>query len=333
MNKIKVVFAGHDLKFAKLIIDYLELTGNYEIRLDQWKGHNVHDEDHSKDCVKWADLVVCEWGLGNAVWYSDNKLPGQKLIVRMHRQEVQTVYPKQFNLDNIEKIIAISPYVYEEFYRVFKLPREKMTMIYNVVDSNMMDQEKEGDSRYNLGFIGMSPKMKRLDLAIDILEKLWQKDSRYKLFIKGKLPQEYPWLWNKEHEREYYEKLFNRINEAPWKSAVVFDGFGSDIPNWLKKIGYVLSTSDFESFHLAPSEGAASGAVPLILKWDGSDTIYPKHFLFNSVDDIVLQVTKINDSNQNQVLGEEAKKYVRQHFSVEEIGANWDKLITEVLNS
>ena len=203
MDKIRVVFAGHDLKFAKLIIDYLELTGNYEIRLDQWKGHNVHDENHSKECLQWADVIVCEWGLGNAVWYSEHKLPNQKLIVRMHLQEVQTIYPKQFNFINIDKIIAISPYVYEEFYRVFKLPREKMTMIYNVVDTKIMAQDKLEESKFHLGFIGMSPKRKRLDLAVDVLEKLWKKDSRYKLFIKGKLPQEYPWLWNKEHEREY----------------------------------------------------------------------------------------------------------------------------------
>src|SRR4051794_13875322 len=122
MTKVKMVFAGHDLKFAKLIINYLDKTGRFEIRLDEWSGHNVHDEQQSKECLDWADIIVCEWGLGNAVWYSSRKRPEQKLIVRMHLQEVDTIYPKQFDMENIDAIIAISPFVYEEFYRVFKIP-------------------------------------------------------------------------------------------------------------------------------------------------------------------------------------------------------------------
>ncbi|MGN7299108.1 glycosyltransferase family 4 protein [Ferdinandcohnia sp. SAFN-114] len=332
MEKIKLVFAGHDLKFASLIIGYLESTGMYEIRLDNWKGHNVHDEQHSQSCLEWADIIVCEWGLGNAVWYSNRKLPNQKIVVRMHLQEVNTPYPRQFDMKNIDKIIAISPYVYEEFYRVFKLPREKMTMIYNVVDTDKMDLPKE-DYKYHLGFIGLSPKRKRLDLAVDILGKLWEKDSRYKLFIKGKLPQEYPWLWNREEEREYYEELFSRIENAPWKNAVIFDGFGSDINVWLKKIGYVLSTSDFESFHLSPSEGMASGAYPLILKWDGSNTIYSEEYLFNNVDECVNKVIEINNLESDQVLRNKAKEYVQKNFSVERIGSQWNSLINHLLSS
>src|SRR4051812_26080780 len=192
MSKVKMVIAGHDLKFVKLIIDFLEKTNKFDIRLDNWTSHNVHDEKYSKECLEWADLIVCEWGLGNAVWYSSHKRPNQKLIVRMHRQELDTAYPQQFTIENIDALIAISPYVYEEFYRVFKLPREKTKMIYNVLDSAKLDKPKT-EADFHLGIIGIAPKMKRLDLALDVLEKLWSKDKRYKLFVKGKLPQEYPW--------------------------------------------------------------------------------------------------------------------------------------------
>jgi glycosyltransferase involved in cell wall biosynthesis len=332
MEMIKVVFAGHDLKFAQLIMDYLRKTGKYDIRVDEWKGHNIHNEDHSMECLQWADVIVCEWGLGNAVWYSENKLPHQKLIIRMHLQEVDTDYPKNFNLDNVDQIIAISPYVYEEFYRKFKLPREKMTMIYNVVETKKLDQPKQDDSSYHLGMVGICPKRKRLDLAVDILEKLWQQDNRYKLFIKGKMPQDYPWLWRRDEERQYYEELFQRIEEAPWKDAVIFDGFGSDMDQWFRKIGYVLSTSDFESFHLSPSEGMASGAYPIILKWDGSDTIYEERYLLKDVNECVSRIIELNSMELKLSMEkrEKAKRYVQQHFDVQEIGKQWDNLLEEM---
>ena len=43
--------------------------------------------------------------------------------------------------------------------------------------------------------------------------------------------------------------------------------FGPDVGTWLRRIGFILSTSDDESFHLAPAEGMASGAVPVIRSW------------------------------------------------------------------
>ncbi|EKN66472.1 glycosyltransferase [Neobacillus bataviensis LMG 21833] len=333
MSKVKMVFAGHDLKFAQLIIDYLEKTNRFDIRLDQWAGHHVHDEKSSKEYLDWADIIVCEWGLGNAVWYSAHKRPHQKLIVRMHRQELDTAYPQQFTMENMDALIAISPYVYEEFYRVFKLPREKTHMIYNVLDAKKLDKPKTAESNFHLGIIGIAPKMKRLDVALDVLEALWAKDKRYKLFVKGKLPQEYPWLWKKDEERDYYEEQFHRIEQAPWKNAVAFDGFG-EVDEWLQKIGFVLSTSDFESFHLAPSEGMASGAIPLILKWDGSDTIYNQEILLENTNAIVNRVLEFNEmgAKQKEEVRQKAKSFVNQRFDIEKIGKEWVDLIEELLS-
>ena len=205
-------------------------------------------------------------------------------------------------------------------------------MIYNVVDTTTLDKQKS-DADFHLGIIGIAPQRKRFDLALDLLEELWSQDKRYKLFVKGKMPQEYPWLWKKEEEREYYETQFNRIKQSPWKEAVVFEGFG-DISEWLQKIGFILSTSDFESFHLSPSEGMASGAIPLILKWDGSDTIYKKEYLYDDIHAFANQVIEVNNMNPKLKLqlANEAKQYVQQLFDYEVIGKQWIELI-QSLNS
>jgi glycosyltransferase involved in cell wall biosynthesis len=288
-EKIKLVFAGHDFKFISMAIDYFKNHPRFEVRIDQWQGHNKHDEAHSKECLEWADVIFCEWGLGNAVWYSQNKKKGQKLLVRMHLQERVTEFPKQFKMDNIDKIIAISPYIFEEFHRVCHIPREKMVMIYNMIDTKKFNKPKlkSSEVRYNLGICGVLPKRKRLDRALNILEKLWEKDKKYKLYVKSKMPQDLPWLMKREEERKYYEEVFERIRQAPWRENVIFDKHGQDMDEWFRKIGYILSTSDFESFHLAPMEGMASGSVPLVLHWPGAETIYPKDFIFEDEEQIV----------------------------------------------
>ena len=43
-RKIRVLVAGHDLKFFTLLQKKLEATGQFEFLTDQWQGHNKHDE-------------------------------------------------------------------------------------------------------------------------------------------------------------------------------------------------------------------------------------------------------------------------------------------------
>ena len=53
--------------------------------------------------------------------------------------------------------------------------------------------------------VGMVPKSKRLDRAIQLLELLLEKDEFYELHIAGKGPDDYPWLM-KRQRIEFYSK-------------------------------------------------------------------------------------------------------------------------------
>lgn len=329
-GKTNIVFAGHDLKFLKHTIEHFQQHSSYEVEIDQWKGHNNHDLGRSQELRDWADVVFCEWGLGNAVWYSQNKRAGQKLIVRMHLQERETEYPSQFNLENIDRIIAISPYIFEEFSRACNMPRNKMTMIYNMINTEELDQPKEDlkKANYNLGVCGVLPSRKRLDKAVDILEALWSKDKRYKLYVKSKLPNDLPWMKNRPEEMKYFDDLFDRIEQAPWGKNVIFEKHGSDMSEWFRKIGYVLSTSDFESFHLAPMEGMVTGSIPVVLHWPGAETIYPKDYVFEDAESAVKYIseTKLNKSKVKSL-----KAYPVKAFDIKTINNQIQDLIENTL--
>lgn len=123
----------------------------------------------------------------------------------------------------------------------------------------------------------MVPQSKRLDRALDILKELRKEDDGYILRIKGKRPEEYPWMANRPEEMAWYENQYRRLEEDPLlKGAVIFDPHGNDMPEWYSGIDVILSVSDHESFHLAIAEGAAAGCTPISLPWEGADEIYPK---------------------------------------------------------
>lgn len=284
-KKVKVLIAGHDLKFAKYLMEEIEFNDSYELLIDQWQGHDKHDEEKSLNLLNQADVIFCEWGLGNLVWYANHKKSGQKLITRIHAQELRTRHLDRCNHQNIDNYIFVSPYYFELMIHEFGLERSKCKMIFNMVDNQLLNKPKLDGSEFSLGMIGDVPQSKRLDKALDLFEQLYTKDQRYKLYIKGKRPEEYSWMHSKAKadEMAFYQKQYDRIKNNGWENNVIFDGYGP-IDEWLRKIGWIISVSDAESFHLAVAEGMASGATPLILNWPGSEYIYDKKYIKSNLD-------------------------------------------------
>ena len=140
--KKKLLIAGHDLKFFTLILQELKKSNKYDIKVDEWKGHAIHDISESQKYLEWADIIFCEWGLGNAVWYSHRKRVDQKLIIRMHSQETRAKYWENFFLGNINEFIVITPYMFEKFHHIFNIPRKKLKMIYNMVETEKYNLPK-----------------------------------------------------------------------------------------------------------------------------------------------------------------------------------------------
>lgn len=284
-SKVRVLVAGHDLKFFALLQDALESTGKFEFLVDAWAGHDKHDERKSLELLEQADIIFCEWCLGNLKWYSNNKKPHQRLVARFHAQERTLPYVAESNWENIDHISYVSEFIKKEGQREFGFPIEKTSVIPNLLDSaKFTPLKKSGDAHYTLGMIGVTPSLKRLDRAIDLLESLLEEDGRYCLRVKGKNPLDYGWLLKRADELEYYKKIFKRINNSSkLRYRVIFDPPGDDVNDWLTLVGYVLSPSDFESFHMAIGEGMLSGAIPIVWNWEGASDIWGERWVVSNV--------------------------------------------------
>lgn len=293
-----VLVAGHDLKFAQGIIKELQAQG-HRVLIDQWKGHSEHDEERSRALLAQADTIFCEWTLGNAVWYSNNKLPGQRLVTRLHLQEISTGYLAKLKKSAVDKYIFVGQHIYNIAVRDFGIDDNKCIVVPNYVPADALRKSKDISARWHLGIVGTVPQRKRLDLALDVLSLLRQEDKRYKLFVKGKKAEDYPWMRDRPEEFAYYEEQEKRVSDDPLLTgAVVFDKHGADMSEWYQKIGTVLSVSDFESFHLTIADGAASGAVPASLAWDGADQIYPVDWLHASVNELAKSIIENTATEQ-----------------------------------
>jgi glycosyltransferase involved in cell wall biosynthesis len=325
---LRVGIAGHDLKFFTRLLDYLQARPDMEVRVDHWAALKVHDPERSQELVDWADVIVCEWCGPNALWFAQHKRPGQRLVVRLHRFELYSGWPQRLDIDAVDQVICVSPHYADLTRKMTGWPEDKVVVVPNWVDDPQLDRPKLEGAEHHLGIIGIAPSRKRLDLALDVIEELRADDPRFMLFVKSKLPWDYWWIWQREEEREHYEQVFRRIRRSPLLAgAVVFDSYGRDVAAWLRRIGFVLSTSDDESFHLAPAEGMAAGAIPALLPWPGAETIYDQRWIH--ADPVAMAASIAATVREGRWESERllGQAEVRAAYGLDEVCRQWTDLL------
>ncbi|HEY7735554.1 MAG TPA: glycosyltransferase [Candidatus Limnocylindrales bacterium] len=327
-HPLKVGVASHDLKFFLEIADHLAALPNVELRYDVWEARSRHDEAASRQMIAWADVVICEWAGPNAAWYSRHKRAGQRLIVRVHRVELTWPSAAEIQPDAIDCLVCVSPHYRDVAIEQLGSDPARVTVVPNAVDDLQLDRPKDPDARFHLGVIGITPTPKRFDLALDVLERLRARDPRYRLYAKSKMPWQLPWVWRDPAERSFSERQFQRIDESPAiAGAVAVEPFGPDVALWLRRVGFVLSTSDYESFHLAPAEGAASGAVPVLLPWPGAELIYDRRWIQPDVDAMADRIAAIVDGGTWDEERRSAQVEIRDRYGLGRVLGQWEQVV------
>lgn len=316
-KKLRLLISGHDLKFIKQLFPYFE--NEFELTVQEYPEYTNLNFKESEKLLKKCDIIWCEWLLLNARWYSANIYSFQRLYIRAHKFEISKIYGYKVNWKNVSKVITVSYYWQEQFMNEFGIPREKITVINNFIDVKSYPTEKQDGYKYNIGMIGILPKLKGFSRAVDILKILKEKDPRYKLYIAGKRPQDFANTWNEPEQKKYYLDTFKKIEDFGLEDSIIYCGW-IKTDEFLKNIGYTLSLSDRtfpESFHVAPFECMASGGVGLAIYWEGIEYIYPENVIEETPQDVAQRILALNeDSAAYDELSQQGKKFVEDNYDL-----------------
>lgn len=326
----KVLVASHDLKFFGEIVDWLENSPDFEVRIDRWSKLAEHDAAMSTQLLEWADVIFCEWAGPNLAWYSRHKKPGQRLVARLHRFEINGPWWPQVATDAIDEMVYVSDYFRRRAEAALGLGQIPSRVIPNTLDTLDLDRPKLPGAEFHLGLIGFVSFGKRPDRALDLLSSLLEVDDRYVLHLKGRMPWEYAYEWNKPAQRHLYLDVFDRLRtEAQLRDHVVFDEFSPDIASWLRGIGTVLSPSvdEFESFHLAPAEGMASGAAAVFWDREGVDELFGSDLIASTIEEARDRVLALRSAETREAVARTARQRVAQ-WDIEELSAAWSQSLS-----
>jgi glycosyltransferase involved in cell wall biosynthesis len=274
-------------------------------------------------------VVICEWCGPNAIWYSKHKRRGARLLVRLHRFELSSPYPAQVKIAAVDQVICVSNHYARLCRERTGWPEAKVVTVPNALNIGQLDRPKLDGARFHLGIIGVVPSRKRIDLALDVLAELRRDDDRYLLFVKSAMPWEHWWVWQHQDERDHFNDALRRAQrEELLRGAVVFDDAGPDVAAWLRRVGFVLSTSDDESFHVAPAEGMASRAVPVVRHWPGAETIYDMRWVHRGPAEMAAAVAAVSAESAWREAGDMAHDQAAARFALSGVCATWHRLLT-----
>lgn len=316
--KKRILINGYDLKFILPVIPYL--SKKYIVKVDEWTGHNIHDEKQSKELLVWADILFCEWLLGNSVWYSENMYKYQVLIIRAHRFEVGREFGFQIDYSKVDGVLTVGYFFLNLFKDTFKIPQGKMKLLSNYVDSNIYSNKKSENFKKNIAICGILPSRKGYFEGLKLINNLVQHDGEYRLYIIGDHPESTGWIMSSPIEKEYFKKCENFIEDNNLSDNIIFTG-RLDRDKIFNNIGFVLSLSQDEeipeSFHLTPAEGAVDGSVALIKEWRGSEYIYNNEFIFTNLEEIEDTIIKLSKDEELFVKKQESqRKYILENYDI-----------------
>jgi glycosyltransferase involved in cell wall biosynthesis len=324
----RVLLAGHDLKFAGELVELLSNRSDIELEIDEWTSLHTHDPNRSAALLEWADVIICEWAGPNAVWFSHRKRASQRLIVRLHAFELRGPWLDKIDIESIDFVVCVSDLYRQLTHERTGWPIEKLRVVPNGLDAVDFERPKFHGSRFRLGMVGLVPFIKRPDRALDVLEELISLDARYTLHLRGRMPWEYDYEWRKPYQREAYSSLFRRLGSSTLLSEhVVFEPFGADMASWFRKIGFILSPSTRESFHLAPAEGMASGSVPVFWDRPGVREIFGDQFVVNSSGEAAALIYRLGQDDNSFGSASNVAMQTAAKYDVERISPLWLTLV------
>lgn len=323
-----VCFATHDPKFVFPYYSRLKSNGA-AVRIDRWNWGQIRNESVSREHLASNDVIFCEWGLANAVWYSHNLMPGPKLIVRVHLQEINgsaQQFGYAMNHERVDTFIFVSSRVRDTAIAMFGYSAEKCVVIPNfVLENEYFLENRTFAGPIRLGMVGIAPQRKRFDRAVDLALELSKRGASVELHIKGQRPETIPFMQHKSRvdQLQYYLDQYEKVEKT--RLNVIFHEWGNDVAKFYENIDYILSPSDFESFHYALADGVLSGCYPVVWPWEEAEDIYSSEWV---VADVSAAAERILDFRNQSAEKRIAELQDNRSFLVQRYGSRiiFDKL-------
>ncbi len=251
-----------------------------EFWVQRW---TVTNSEEIKSAIDWAEIVWLEWANEVAIIGSNyGKTRWKRTLIRLHSYEIFTDFPLKINWYNVDDLIFVAPHIEEIFFERF--PKLRKVVNNTEVVFNGLDLEKipfkDRKPGYDIAWVAHINYKKAPELSLQVIKKLVEMDSGYRLHIAGDF---------QDPRYEVYMK--HLVRSMDLKKNVLFYGWVDDMEEFWKGKNYLLSTSLHEGHPYNIMEAMARGIKPIVHWFRGAEKLYDKQWLFFTIDEAVNLIT------------------------------------------
>jgi glycosyltransferase involved in cell wall biosynthesis len=196
--------------------------------------------------------------------------------------------PQHTDWSGIDDLVFVSPHIRALFEASVPALADG-PRLHTIANRNLLrtfDLPKHKGSGHTLGLVGWNNVTKDPQWALDLLEALREHDDRWRLRLVG---HGFPRAGITGPATKYRDVLMARIDALG--DAVERPGFTTDVPEALRHIGVIVSSSRREGTHEGLLQGAASGAFPVVrnwpyvARWGGARTMVPDEWVVDTAQE------------------------------------------------
>lgn len=310
----RLAVVGPDLKFFVPVAERLRESG-WTVDLDEWPSLEAGPTSTTERLVAEADALVAEWCGPNATWLAE-RAGGRPFVVRVHRYDLHRPWIRELPAESVSALVAVGPEYRRRALAATGWDSSKVTWLANVVSIDQFQPHKDPAARWTLGLLGASSARKGIHEAVALIDRLRARDERFVLRVAGAPPEPGP-------DDAYFARHWPKDHPG-----VLVEPFTRDVATWLTGVGWILSPSTDESFHVAVAEGMAAGCVPLVWPWPGAEELYGSWVVEDGTAALERVLDLAADVHAFREASGEARANVEVRFSPDRVVAGWDALLT-----
>ena len=288
--------------------------------------------DHVAARALSADVVFVDWADKGLMWATSRVPEGTRVVVRMHGVDTLSAWLHTAEWEKVSDVIFPSEHLRRSAVAALggRLDGVRQHVVANPVHAERYVQPKLPRAAKTLGMVGWAQQVKDPMWTLDLLAELRRGDPEWRLALIGA---DFPFDPGNPVERAAARAFRDRVTDASLSEAIDYVGYTRRLPEHLRSVGWAVSSSRREGFHIGLVEMAASGAVPVVRDWpvyaelEGARSLFPAEWVSDSPADAA---ARIRDILARDAWARESRAVVdtvRERFSGDDAGDQLRRIV------
>ncbi|WP_345505974.1 glycosyltransferase [Terrabacter aeriphilus] len=279
-----------------------------------------------------ADVVFVDWADKGLTWVTQVVPSGTRVVARLHGVDTLSAWLHTAQWEKVDDVIFPSDHLRRAAVATLggRLDGVRQHVVANPVDVERYVLPKVASARTTLGLVGWAQQVKDPLWALEVLATLRRHDPVWRLRLVGA---DFAVDERNPVEREAAAAFRERMADPLVADGVDFVGYTTRLPEHLREVGWALSASRREGFHVGLVEMAASGAVPVVRDWPvyagigGAGTLFPPDWVTTTPGDAAERILRIDASGTWEDACGRTVDTVRARFSGTDSGERLRRIV------